>query len=401
MYKRQTDSESITLQGVPQSINWAADNDFVAVLSGSDDEVSGSNSYDHILPALDISVDITDDIIGRVSFGRTIARPDFGSLFAATNPGNPNRPTALGGVPGGTRGNPQLIPLVSDNFDASLEWYFAPSSYVSAGFFDKRVQNFVGTGQSTQPLFDLRDPSSGAAGTRSGQALTYLQSNNLDLSDVNLFTLTALIDQFGYTEALVRFNANLGPNGLNQQFVDQVLGAYDLVGNANDPLYQFQTQQPVNSQDAHIYGFELAGQYFFGDTGFGVAAAYTMVRGDIGYDITLATSADQFALLGLSDTANASLIFEKYGISARVTYNWRDTFLSNNSRGSSRNPVFVNEYDQIDFNVSYDVTPDIVVSFEGINVTGSNVETYARTPNQPWFIVDGRPRYYLGARFRF
>jgi hypothetical protein len=41
------------------------------------------------------------------------------------------------------------------------------------------------------------------------------------------------------------------------------------------------------------------------------------------------------------------------------------------------------------------------VSFEAINITGSNVETYARTENEPWFIVDGRPRYYAGARFKF
>ena len=35
------------------------------------------------------------------------------------------------------------------------------------------------------------------------------------------------------------------------------------------------------------------------------------------------------------------------------------------------------------------------------NLTGSNYETFARTRNQPWFIVDSRPRYYAGARFRF
>ena len=399
-YER-TKSRSVTLQGVPQNINWAADNDFVAILSADEQAVEGSNSYDHILPALDFSIDLTDDLKGRISYGKTIARPDFGSLFASTNPGNPNRPTALGGVPGGNAGNPQLVPLVSDNFDASLEWYFAPSSYISAGFFDKRVRNFVGTGQVTQSLFDLRDPSSGAAGTRSGQALTYLQNNGLDLSDVNLFTLTALIDQLGYANAVTQFEANLGPNGLDQQFIDDTLGAYDVVANNSDPLYQFQTQQPVNNQDAHIYGFEIAGQYFFGDTGIGVSGAYTLVRGDIGYDITLSPSSDQFALLGLSDTANASLIYENYGISARLTYNWRDTFLANNSRGSSRNPVFVDAYDQVDVNVSYDINDMFAISFEAINITGSNVKTYARTENQPWFIVEGRPRYYLGARVRF
>ena len=397
--KTATESTSFIL--VPQAINWAADNDFTRVASADVAPVSGSNEYGHILPALDFSVDITDDVIGRISYGKTIARPDFGSLFAAANPGNPNRPTFLGGVPGGNAGNPQLVPLVSDNFDASLEWYFAPSSYLSAGFFDKRVKNFVGTGQVTQSLFGLRDPSSGAPGTRSGQAARYLQSNSLDLSDVNLFTLTALIDQIGYDAAVAEFNANLGPDGLDQGFVDETLAAFDVVANGDDPLYQFQVQQPLNNREGHIYGVEVAGQYFFGDTGIGVSAAYTLVRGDIGYDITASPSSDQFALLGLSDTANASLIYENYGLSARLTWNWRDTFLSNNSRGSSRNPVFVDAYDQLDVNVSYDITDNIAVSFEGINLTGSNVKTYARTENMPWFIVDGRPRYYLGARVRF
>ena len=63
--------------------------------------------------------------------------------------------------------------------------------------------------------------------------------------------------------------------------------------------------------------------------------------------------------------------------------------------------MFVKAYSQWDANISYDITPNIQVSFEAINITGSNIETYARTENEPWFIVDGRPRYYAGARFKF
>jgi TonB-dependent receptor len=166
-------------------------------------------------------------------------------------------------------------------------------------------------------------------------------------------------------------------------------------------MYTFQVQKPVNNEEAHIYGFEIAGQYFLGDTGFGIAAAYTYVNGDVGYDITLPPSADQFAVLGLSDTANVSLIYENYGFSARLVYNWRGTFLSNNSRGGSRNPVFVNEYDQLDLALGYDLNDHISFSFEGINLTKSNVENFARTENQPWFIVEGDRRFYLGARYKF
>jgi len=399
----RTNSRSNSVVIPPVALRWDADNDFTRVPATSSSVVSVENSYDHILPALDFSIDATDKVKARVSYGRTIARPSFGDLFSAIDIGsnNPNRPTYLGGIANANSGNPNLVPLVSDNFDVSLEWYFARSSYLSVGFFDKRVRNFVGRGQETANLFNLRDPSSGAAGTRSGQAVTYLQSIGANLSDVNLFTMTALIDQFGLGGAQTQFQANYAGGNLSQAFIDATLGSYNVTANSGDPLYQFRVQKPVNNREGHIWGFEVAGQYFLGDTGLGVAGAYTRVNGDVGYDITASPSADQFALLGLSDTANATLIFEKYGISARLAYNWRGTFLGNNSRGGSRNPVFVKSYDQVDLNISYDVNENLSLTVEGINLTKSDVVTYARTTNQPWFIVEGNSRYMLGARYRF
>lgn len=399
----KTNSRSDSVVIPPVALRWDADNDFTRVPASGSSVVSVKNSYDHILPGFDFSIDPTDQTKFRVSYGRTIARPSYGDLFSAIDIGsnNPNRPTYLGGIANANSGNPNLVPLVSDNFDVSAEWYFAKSSYVSVGFFDKRVKNFVGAGQETATLFGLRDPSSGTAGTRSGQAVTYLQSIGANLSDVNLFTMTALIDQFGLAGAQTRFQQNYAAGNLNQAFIDQVLQQYNVTANANDPLYQFRVQKPVNNKDGHIWGFEVAGQYFLGDTGFGISGAYTKVNGDVGYDITASTAADQFALLGLSDTANATLIFEKFGLSARLAYNWRGTFLGNNSRGGSRNPVFVKSYDQVDLNISYDVNDHIALSFEGINLTKSDVKTYARTTNQPWFIVEGNSRYMLGARYRF
>ena len=94
-------------------------------------------------------------------------------------------------------------------------------------------------------------------------------------------------------------------------------------------------------------------------------------------------------------------IYENYGFSARLAWNWRGTFLSNNSRGGSRNPVFVDSYDQLDLNLSYEFNDHLAFSFEAINLTKSHVKTFARTTNQPWFIVEGNRRFLLGARYRF
>ena len=46
----------------------------------------------------------------------------------------------------------------------------------------------------------------------------------------------------------------------------------------------FAVTTPVNNKEAKIHGFEFGGQYFFGDSGFGVLANYTIVDGDVGYD---------------------------------------------------------------------------------------------------------------------
>ncbi len=401
-YER-TDVTSTSLIRTPSAIVWTADNDFRLDTASTYSPLSGKGKYNNLLPALDFSVDIRDDLIGRFSFSRTIARPDYGNLFAAQTVGTPNRPVSNGAIPLGTSGNPDLEPLISDNFDVSLEWYYKPSSFVSAGFFEKRVNNFVGTGTFTQNLFGLRDVSSGADGTRSGTAKALLTAIGADQTDVNLFTMTALLQTTGSSAAAqAQFQANRGAGGdLNQAFVDQILAAVDISPNSTDPLMNFQVSKPINNRTGKIHGFEIAAQHFFGDTGIGISGAYTMVRGDVEFDNGASPSQDQFALLGLSDTANATLIYDKNGISARLTYNWRDKFLQATNRGGSRNPVYVAPFTQIDFNISYDITPKLAVSFEGINLTKEHVRTYARDPNQLWFAQELDRRFLLGARYRF
>lgn len=399
----QTKVDSTSLVRTPSAIVWTADNDFRLDTASTYSPLSGKGKYNNLLPALDFSVDLREDLIGRFSFSRTIARPDYGNLFAAQTVGTPNRPVANGAIPLGTSGNPDLEPLISDNFDVSLEWYYKPSSFITAGFFEKRVNNFVGTGTFTQNLFGLRDVSSGADGTRSGTARAILTAIGADRTDVNLFTMTALLQTTGSAAAAqAQFQANRGPGGdLNQAFVDQILAAVDIAPNSTDPLMNFQVSKPINNRTGKIHGFEIAAQHFFGDTGFGVSGAYTMVRGDVDFDNGASPSQDQFALLGLSDTANATLIYDKHGISARVAYNWRDKFLQATNRGGSRNPVYVAPFGQLDINISYDITPKLAVSLEGINLTKESLRTYARDENELWFAQELDRRFLLGARYRF
>jgi len=403
-YER-TKVRAVSLQAIPTGIVWNADNDFTVQLSNDLQPVTGKGKYNNLLPAMDFQINLRDNLIGRMSFSKTISRPGYGDLFAATTVSAPGRPTSLGGVAGGNAHNPDLDPLISDNFDLSLEWYFKPGSYVSAGFFEKRVHNFIGNSLVNRQLFGLRDPTAATPGTRSGTAKSQLQALGADLSDVNLFTYTALLQQNGgnTTAATNTFLANYNSTtrALNQAFVDTTLAAVDILADPNDPLFNFSINTPINNKDAKIWGFELAGEYFFGRTGFGVAASYTMVRGNIGADVNADPTANQFALVGLSDTWNATLIYDKNGISARLAYNYRQHFLSNLNVGGSHNPVFTAPYGQLDLNVSYDITPHLAVSFEGINLNEEGSRTYGRDKIETFFLQEGAARYLFGVRYKF
>ena len=94
-------------------------------------------------------------------------------------------------------------------------------------------------------------------------------------------------------------------------------------------------------------------------------------------------------------------MYENFGFTVRLAYNWRDEFLSQVNVGNSRNPIYVEEYEQIDLNVSYDFNDHLSVSFEGLNLTEEDVRWHGRSKKQLWFLEDQGARYALGARYKF
>jgi iron complex outermembrane receptor protein len=100
--------------------------------------VSASHSYNNFLPSLNFKLNLTDQIIARAAVSRSLTRPDMYDLRPVINYDvlRPGENQASGG-------NPDLKPYLSDNYDLSLEWYFAPASYASIGGFRKNIKDFV------------------------------------------------------------------------------------------------------------------------------------------------------------------------------------------------------------------------------------------------------------------
>ncbi|RYY76904.1 MAG: TonB-dependent receptor [Gammaproteobacteria bacterium] len=370
---------------------WQWDNDFTPVSKAAGVKSTAENNYDALLPNLDLSAKLSDSLVARFSYSKTIARPGLGQLGSVVSYGNPNGSTLNAGTTVQATGqNPQLKPLESNNVDVSVEWYFDDASYISAGFFEKRVINFTGT-ETVATTFDVRDQTSGP---RALAARAALQGRSINVDNASLL---AMMQVLAHPELYPNGAADYTP-AVSDFWNAQTQYPY-ITPQANDPLMTYQLSKPVNNREAKLYGAEFAGQHFFGESGFGVQANYTIVRGDVSFD-DLDITTNQFALLGLSDTANLVLMYEKFGVEARLAYNWRDEFLNRTNFGS-RNPGYIEEHQQIDLSVTYHFTDDLSVSLEGINVTGEDRREHGRNDNMMIGYDDLGARYSVGARYSF
>lgn len=358
---------------------WVAANEANVTGSGSDfTELTGE--YDHYLPAIDFDVRVMDNVIVRASYGETIARPGYSDIQGGQTI------NTLFRVGGGTgnQGNPALLPFESKNIDLSAEWYYGDASYVAVGWFHKDISNFIGNATVTDTPFDLPNPFAGALYNAAVEALG------------------------GSTDATAIRNwifANAPAGAVDITGVDAIGNTTgSIFGQPGDPLLEFTITTPVNNDRTEtLKGWEFAVQHTFGDTGFGAIANYTIVNGDTGFTDVANWTEEQFPLLGLSDSANVIAFYDKDRLQVRVAYNWRAKFLGSVTQGeyAQRYPAYTEAYGQFDVNISYDVTDQLTVFAEGINVTNATQRVHGTHVNNVLFATQAGPRYNLGARFKF
>lgn len=93
------------------------------------------NSYTNVLPSANLTLNVTDNFLARVSLSQTMQRAGLADLAPSTFVDVTNR-TSSGG-------NAQLVPPVSSNFDVSFEYYRGRSSVISGALFAKKVKDFI------------------------------------------------------------------------------------------------------------------------------------------------------------------------------------------------------------------------------------------------------------------
>ncbi|MBL0768635.1 TonB-dependent receptor [Sphingopyxis sp. XHP0097] len=366
----KTKVTSRALAEIPTGTIWVAQNEISLVKTPGTDFTTLKGEYENWLPAIDFDLSPFENVKLRASYSHTITRPDYASMQGGITLAQPLRVGAGGSQ--ASAGNPALLPYKSKNVDLSAEWYYDRGSYVSVGFFNKKVSNFIANDTTQTPLFDLPDPSQGAAATAARQAIGP----------------NATFDQI---VAWVQANRPA-------DYVAGVGTAGGIAGRSGDPDVIFTFTQPSNSdQQARLWGWEFAIQHNFWDTGFGAILNYTIVNSDTAFDNTLPWTTTQFAVPGASDSANAVLYYDKGGLQARIAYNWRDRFLS----GKDQDPYYIKSYGQFDASLSYEFREGLTAFVEGINITNADRTGVRRNDRAIFFAAPGYARYSAGVRFTF
>jgi iron complex outermembrane recepter protein len=313
-----------------------------------------TKKYRDWLPALNLTAQLPRDVFLRFSAGKTLSRPEYVDLAPSATVA-PFAQTV-------TIGNAQLDPIRAKTYDLQAEWYYDKNAMVSVGVFRKEIDSFIQTVSDRAVYSSLGLPdalllSGGCSLTGGTPGCPTLPSTNVVVSR--------------------KVNTPGGPlNGL-----------------------EFNLQAPFNF---------LPGKW----SNFGLLANYTYVKSKITYitrvDNPTTTANEQLTVTdnftGLSPrAANLTLYYEDPKFSARVSAAHRSSYLLavlGDVLGHDNTTVDAST--NVDFSLSYNLTPQLRVSVEGQNITDEPLR-YGRDTgrNDTLLYVHSGRSFVLGLNYKF
>ena len=155
-----------------------------------------------------------------------------------------------------------------------------------------------------------------------------------------------------------------------------------------------------NGESGKLYGveFNLLKQFDFlpgALGGFGFQGNVTLLDGS--FDTPTEKG---IAFQGMSKTiANASLFYEKYGLSTRVSYQWRSHWLD--TLGGMGSGEYRQGYENLDVSIRYALNDNLTLFADLANLTNETYIAYQGTPATPTEVEQIGSRYLFGVRFSF
>ncbi len=298
-----------------------------------------NGNYNDFLPTTNLAWSLNNQTLIRVSASRNITRPDTDRLSASAIIRNtPDGPSGLSIQ----AGNPDLQPITATSLDLALEHYFNDIGYLSMSLFSKSLDQFV-VDETVQVPYG-----------ETGYPLSFL-------------------------------------------------------GNGQDANTIYAYARPVNGDSTRFKGMELS---FYRDLDFlpapfnhlGIITNYTVARGTATYRNVQAASETQTKdFIGLSrNSANATLYYESGDWGARLSANYRDSYIGNVEGGlSDEDERGYHASTRWDFSASYKWSDQLKFTLEGINLTNQREEQYTDSSDRLYGTTYSGSSYFVGLSYTF
>ncbi|MFL6601553.1 MAG: TonB-dependent receptor [Steroidobacteraceae bacterium] len=320
--------------------------DAIAFSGGGSQSITfPANSYTDVLPTANVRFRLTDELQLRFAAGKAMVRPTFTQMSPYTSIGfaflgNTGYLPALVNSSSGTGGNPELKPTRANQFDASLEWYFARTGSLTFDAFYKKIHDYIFAGEDLETLtsngvtetFQVKRFQNGSSGSIRGFELAYQQ----------------------FFDFLPSALQGLGFQG-NLTFVDSR-------GGRNTAVNILDTNQTTNAEDATL------------------------------------------PLEGMSRWSyNANMMYERGRVSARLAWNWRERYLLTTSAANINAPVWSENYGQLDSEIFVTVVNNIKIGVQATNLLNArtylDVGGAVLAPRYSWTDTDRRLAIAVRALF--
>jgi len=307
--------------------------------TGEFEDVSIKNDFLEVLPSLNVAFELQRNLLLRGAVYRALARSNIEDMGAGRefSIDNEEATSIEEAISGVSGGNPRLGALVAWNGDLSLEWYPNKDTLLAGAVFYKR------------------------------------------------------------------FSAGIIPareNSVEETFeVDGV-------------SFTLPVAQQTNSRESNnLYGFEVTAQHAFTYlpgllSGFGFVLNYSYADSDFEYEDPSAVNAanplrnftDPVGIQGLSKhTGSATVYWEMSGLSLRALYKYRSSYFKPSGLTANRS---VEAAGYLDLSASYNLTENVQVRLQALNVLDENQVMYRPVPGANTDVSYFGPSYFFGLRFR-
>jgi TonB-dependent receptor len=294
-------------------------------------QVTVKRNYEDWLPALNVAVNLTPDLILRGAAAKVMTRPTLGSLTPGGSADGFNYRVNFG--------NPFLNPTRASSYDAALEWYFAPQSIVSVAVFKKDIDSFSVARTFTDRTFTSTGLPASVLAASSPAALNPAQQA------LPIWTVATTVNGTGAEVKGIEFSVQAP-----FRFLPGFLRNFGGIANATF----------IESKAPYTQTGPFTTACAPPNCTIGGAQAITREE----------------TLQGLSKKAfNATLYYEDSRFSARASVSYRGPYFDALS-GTGNLFEGYNAITNVDASLRYKITPNIELSIEGNNLTDAYRDRY-------------------------